>query len=201
MKQKAGILAALALTLFCLLPGCEKDPGESWSSSPQSEPTATSAPTPTPAPTPEASPTAEPTAVPSPAGGFEALFAENPVDKTLSEDLSTAASYSTIFAAYKNAIKNWEKVIDRLYPASFHDLGSEEAAQLEEEHTSWKASLDSELEKIEEAHSDDEDGWLAAAQEKVQHYRAHASLLCQAYYDHAGELPDLESILSGQPAG
>lgn len=88
MKQKAGILAALALTLLCLLPGCEKDPGESWSSSPQSEPTATSAPT--PAPTPEASPTAKPTAVPSPAGGFEALFAENPVDKTLSEDLSTA---------------------------------------------------------------------------------------------------------------
>ena len=203
MKQKIAILAALALLALCLLPGCEKDPAESWSSVAASEPTATSAPTPTPEPaaSPEASPTAEPTAAASPAGDFEALFQENPVDKALSDDLRAAASYSQIFAAYKDAQKSWEKIINQLYPASFHDLDAGALAQLEEKQSGWEASLESELEKIEDSHGEDDDGWLAAAQEKMEYYRAQASFLCQTYSGHAGELPDLEAIVSGQPAG
>lgn len=201
MKQKLFILVVFALMLFCVLSGCEQNPAETEPSSVESAPAATSEPT--PEPTPQLTATPEPTATPTPApsGDFEALFEENPVDKLLAKDLSMAASYSTIYAAYKECQQNWEKVINMLYPAAFDFLDDQQMQALDESQANWEANLDNEIDKIQESASDDADASLAAAEKVMELYRDWASYLCQEYFNAKNELPDLEAILNAQPAG
>lgn len=199
MNKKLAIFAVFALMLFCMLSGCEKEPANTPSSAPESVPAATPEPTPEPTPVPTPEPT--PTPAPTPSVDFETLFESNPVDKLLSEDLASAANFSAIHAAYKQCQKNWDKVINKLYPAAFDFLDEQQMQALEEDQTKWEANLDSEIEKIQEETADEEDASLAAAEKVAELYRDRASYLCQEYFKAKNELPDLEAILDTQPAG
>ena len=155
----------------------------------ESEPTPTPAPTPTPSPSPTAEPTQEPT--PSPAGDFEAAFEDNPIDAALEEDMMYATSTSLIQRAYDSAAGRWQKLIDTAYQDGEQALTGDQLAQLQEEQSAWKGSLDADVQAIREENSEDA---LTAAQKVMEHYRDRAKELCQTVYQATGSLPEFPTI-------
>ena len=154
----------------------------------ESQPTPTPAPTPTPSPSPTAEPTQEPT--PSPAGDFEAAFEDNPIDAALEEDMMYATSTSLIQRAYDSAAGRWQKLIDTAYQAGEQALTGDQLAQLQEEQSAWKGSLDADVQAIREENSEDA---LTAAQKVMEHYRDRAKELCQTVYEATGNMPEFPS--------
>lgn len=154
----------------------------------ESQPTPTPAPTPTPSPSPTAEPTQEPT--PSPAGDFEAAFADNPIDAALEEDMMYATSTSLIQRAYDSAAGRWQKLIDTAYQDGEQALTGDQLAQLQEEQSAWKGSLDVDVQAIREENSEDA---LTAAQNVMEHYRDRAKELCQTVYEATGNMPEFPS--------
>ena len=198
MKQHAYWLRRAAAALLCLgllagAAGCQEKETP-VSSAPQATATPTPEPTPPPTPEPTPTPTPEPTATPAtPAGGFEALFQENPIDSLFEESMSLATSFTTMEQACDTAAQRWQQVIDRAYQQAQGALSGEELTALEEEQSQWESSLDSQVEELRAQTGDSPDGAVTVARQIVELYRQRAKALCQTAYEATGEMPSFQS--------
>lgn len=199
MKQHAYWLRRAAAALLCLgllagAVGCQEKEAP-VSSAPQATAAPTPEPTPAPTPEPTPTPTAEPTATPAPtpAGDFEALFQENPIDSLFEESMSLATSFTTMEQACDTAAQRWQQVIDRAYQQAQGALSGEELTALEEEQSQWEGSLDGQVEELRAQTGDSPDGAVTVARQIVELYRQRAKALCQTAYEATGEMPSFQS--------
>lgn len=205
--NKRMLTVLFVILLLCgILSACEKDPAEDWSSAAASEPAATSAPTPEPTPTSTPNPTPIPTPTPAPTPGedYEELFAANPIDESLKEDLSVADSFQSIAGAYSAAKDNWKHVIYLAYADTLEALSGSDKSALEEEHKKWEDDLEPALEKIASDHENDpqEQGPIVAiAMETYDYYRQYAHDICLRHYQATGEMFDISGALLLEAAG
>lgn len=198
MKNKLLLsLAAAGLAVACLLTACEEAPA---SSAVSSVPEATAAPTeaPTPSPTPEPAATPEPT----PDGNFAQLFdEENPVDKTIDDEMLYASSTNAIIQVYSDANKSWEKIIRYTYQAALEVLPESDRKALTELVDQWENGIDAQVDKIYDGLGDDMDSQISAAQDVTALYKETALKVCEAYYRQTGEMPDFEDALADKAKG
>ena len=210
-SKLTAILAAFALLLLpMVLSSCEDTQESSAApSSSQAEPTQTptATPHPTPSATPEAtpqptsSPTPEATLEHSPAGEFEQLFQENAIDKMLKDEIDLADSSKAILRAYGDAEKHWRRMINITYKDCQEILSGDQLDSLQAQQETWEAELEDKKTEIAAEYGDDINEQLELSEKIVSIYREQGKVMCQAYYQAVGEMPDFEVVLSDEPLG
>lgn len=203
MKKKkiSAILAALVLMLLPILfSGCESQ-GKPESGSSSSQSASTPEPAVTPEPTKE--PTPEPTSTPEPSSApdFEEVFAGNPIDGKLNDDLDAASSTNAILAAYNEAAKSWKTVIPSFYASSLEVSADDAKETLRQEYEAWQNTIEEEVDQVLQERGDDSDSQVSAAISVMEKYREQAQTLCEAIFSSTGELPDFDAALSAGPMG
>ena len=159
----------------------------------ENTPTPTPTPTTTPTPSPSPSPTPEVSPDPSvtPAGDFEEIFENNPIDRQLEDDLAYASSNASIQEAYDNAARRWEQLIENAVAAGEENFTGDQLTTFQEEQTAWEDGLDA---AVEEIRADNTDDPMAAAQQVVEYYRTRAKDLCQQVYQATAKMPEFPSV-------
>ena len=204
-----AILAAFTLMLPMALSSCKdtQEPSAPPSSSQAAEPTQapTAAPTATPEPTPTATPTPSPTPEvtpePSPAGEFDQLFQDNAIDKKLNEELELADSSKAILRAYGDAGKYWQRMIHITYKNCQELLSGDQLDSLQSQQEDWDAGLEEKKADIAAEYGSDVNEQIDLSSAIVDLYREQGKVVCQAYYEAVGEMPDFGVVLSEEPMG
>lgn len=207
--QLTAIFAALLLMLLPMILSSCKDAQEPSlpPSSSQAEPTqaptaspaATEKPTPTAAPTPSPTPEATPEA--GPAGEFDQLFQDNAIDETLNEELELADSSKAILRAYSDAGKFWKRMIQITYKNCQNLLSGDQLDSLQSQEEEWEAGLEEKKAGIAAEYGDDINDQIELSSKIVDLYREQGKVVCQAYYQATGEMPDFSVILTEEPLG
>lgn len=181
----AFFLAGVLMLLPALFSGCGeiKEPAPPSSSSSIAEPSE--------------NPPEEPTQM----ADFEEVFAENPIDTKLADDLSAASSSKAIFKAYETAGKYWKEMIPLAYNAAREVVGEEDRAQLEQDQQTWRDTIDDIVSAIQEENEDSSDGKITSARLIEERYRETAKSLCEIIFAETGELPDFSPAMSDTPKG
>ena len=204
-RFSALFLAGVLMLLPALFSGCGeiKEPAPPSSSSSIAEPSEN--PPEEPSSQPESEVTAsqepEPTEEPTQMADFEEVFAENPIDTKLADDLSAASSSKAIFKAYETAGKYWKEMIPLAYNAAKEVVGEEDRAQLEQDQQTWKDTIDDIVSAIQEENEDSSDGKITSARLIEERYRETAKSLCEIIFAETGELPDFSPAMSDTPKG
>lgn len=215
-RLKSVLCALLALWLAAMLAGCENvksgsEPNSELSSSSLESSESSLAGSPEPSAAEESGSkqepaSAEPESAPEDGegsadseGGFDALFDANPIDAKLQEDLGFAANGNAILNAYNDNSRYWNVMVSLSFEAALDQL--DDQAQLRKEQEKWEASLEDELNAIQEENDGSADGIITAARKTGEKYRERAKALCRAYFDGAGKLPDFEKALNVEPVG
>lgn len=208
-KFTAIFVALVLMLLPMILSSCEdtQKPSAPPSSSQAAEPTQapTAAPTATPEPTPTATPTPSPTPEvtpePSPAGEFDQLFQDNAIDKRLNEELELADSSKAILRAYGDAGKYWRRMINITYKDCQEILTGDTLDSLQSAQEEWEAGLEEEKTNLAAEYGSDVNEQIDLSSAIVDLYREQGKVVCQAYYEAAGEMPDFSVVISEEPMG
>lgn len=204
IKVSALFLAGALILLPSVLSGCEevKEPS---SSSDVSIIEPTEEPSDEPSSQPESeiisSQEPEPTEEPPKTADFEEIFAENPIDAKLADDLDGASSSRAILKAYETAWKYWKEMVSLSYDAAKAVVTEDDRAQLEQEQQTWENTIDEIVSSIQEETSGESDGKITAARLIQERYRETAKALCEIVFTETGELPDFSPAMSDAPKG
>lgn len=202
-KLTALLMSCALVMLPAALSGCEGQQVSSTPTSSVAEPT--QAPTEKPTSGPESEVTAsiepEPTEAPAQAADFEEVFAENPIDTQLTDDLDIASSSSAILKAYENAGKRWRNMIPLAYDSAMEVLAEDDRTQLEQDQQTWEDTIDEIVAAIQEKNSEGSDGKITASRLIQERYRETVKALCEIYFDNTGELPDFTPVMSDEAKG
>lgn len=197
------LLSCALLILPVMLSGCENQQAPSQPTSSVAEPT--QAPTETPSSEPEdeisSSEEPEPTESPIQTADFEEVFAANPIDDQLNNDLDFATSSSAILKAYESAGKRWKAMVSPAYASAKEVLPEDDRLQLEQEHQDWEDTIDDIIASIQEENSDSDDGKITSARLIQEKYKETVKGLCEIYFSSTGELPDFTAVMSDKPLG
>lgn len=204
-RFSALFLACVLMLLPALFSGCGEinEPASLSSSSSIAEPTENPPEEPSSQPESEIAASQRPEATDGPAqmADFEEVFAENPIDTKLSDDLSEASSSKAIFKAYETAGKCWKEMIPLAYNAAKEVVGEEDRVQLEQDQQTWKDTIDDIVSAIQEENEDSSDGKITSARLIEERYRETAKSLCEIIFAETGELPDFSPAMSDTPKG
>lgn len=204
-RFSALFLACVLMLLPALFSGCGEinEPASLSSSSSIAEPTENPPEEPSSQPESEIAASQRPEATDGPAqmADFEEVFAENPIDTKLSDDLSEASSSKAIFKAYETAGKYWKEMIPLAYNAAKEVVGEEDRVQLEQDQQTWKDTIDDIISAIQEENEDSSDGKITSARLIEERYRETAKTLCEIIFAETGELPDFSPAMSDTPKG
>lgn len=202
-KLTALLMSCALVMLPAVLSGCE---GQQVSLAPTSsvaEPA--QAPTEEPASEPESEATVssepEPTDAPAQTADFEDVFAGNPIDTQLTDDLDIASSSSAILKAYENAGKRWRNMVPLAYDYAMEVSAEDDRAQLEQDQQTWEDTIDEIVAAIQEENSEGSDGKITASRLIQERYRETVKALCEIYFNNTGELPDFTPVMSGEAKG
>ncbi len=204
-RFSALFLACVLMLLPALFSGCGEinEPASLSSSSSIAEPTENPPEEPSSQTESEIAASQRPEATEGPAqmADFEEVFAENPIDTKLSDDLSEASSSKAIFKAYETAGKYWKEMIPLAYNAAKEVVGEEDRVQLEQDQQTWKDTIDDIISAIQEENEDSSDGKITSARLIEERYRETAKTLCEIIFAETGKLPDFSPAMSDTPKG
>lgn len=191
--KRTPVLAMLGAFLLCLaLPACqtaEQPPASSVPSS-QAQAPAQSVPE-------EISSAAS--SWPGPASSlppdFDEIWAENPIEETLQEDLDLVNNFDDIVLAYVKATERWA----RLIPIAFEDclsvLSPEDQEAFRADQEKWKAELDEKLQYLTDNLDKMIEGKEAAARRACGLYEERAYSLCKRKFCADGAMPSFEEAM------
>lgn len=202
-KLTALLISCALVVLPAVLSGCEEQQVSLEPTSSVAEPT--QAPTEEPPSEPESEVTVstepEPTEAPAQTSDFEEVFAENPIDVQLTDDLDIASSSSAILKAYENAGKRWRNMVPLAYDSAMEVLAEDDRTQLEQDQQTWEDTIDEIVAAIQEKNSEGSDGKITASRLIQERYRETVKALCEIYFDNTGELPDFTPVMSCEAKG
>lgn len=197
MKQ-TRILALLGVFLLCLaLTACSQGKGSPASSAPVLSSSKTSLPQTPTEPTPDTA--SSPSSWPGPASSlppdFDEIWAENPIEEALQEELDMVNNFDDIVLAYIHATERWA----RLIPIAFEDclsvLPPEDQEAFRADQEKWKAELDEKLQYLEDNLDKMIEGHEAAARQACGLYEKRAYSLCKRKFCADGAMPSFEEAM------
>lgn len=200
-NKLTNIFYVIIIIIFpILLASCDENKNN-WSSLTESEPTATQIPTVEPTSPPIQ--TEEPVQTPetSDVSNFEQVFADNPIDAALKDDLDIASTTNAIIQAYNRSTDYWKLMIEIAYSESLKILSENERDAMQMEQQDWESVIDSEIADLLENVGDSSDEQINAAIMVRDKYRDRAKSICYMVFLNSNELPDFEKAILGEAMG
>lgn len=191
--KRMRIPALLGAFLLCLaLPACQTAEQPPASSAPSSQARA-------PAPSVPEGISSAASSRPEPASSlppdFDEIWAENPIEEALQEDLDLVNNFDDIVLAYMKATERWA----RLIPIAFEDclavLPPEDQEAFQADQEKWKAELDEKLAGLESSLDELIEGKEAAARRACGLYEERAYSLCKRKFCADGVMPSFEEAM------
>lgn len=123
-----------------------------------------------------------------PGSAFDALFEENPIDKSLQDALVEAATNQQLIEAYDSRLTLWKRTLDQQMTA-LSAIGGEVFETAKAEQEQWEAEAAQKIEENEnETAAQGTNGIVIRAHFQYDLYRARARELCEIVYARTGEL-------------
>ena len=196
MKNRLMRTIFAAWGLCLLLAACQGTEQPPASSAPAVVPSSSEASLPqTPTPDVTSAPSSWPDSTSSLPSNFDEVWAENPIEAALQEELDSANNFDDITWAYIHATERWA----RLIPIAFEDclslLSPEDQEALQTDQEKWKADLDEKLQYLEDNLDKMVEGNEAAAREACELYEERAYSLCKRKFCADGVMPSFEEAM------
>lgn len=191
--KRTPVLALLGVFLLCLaLPACQTAEQPPASSAPSSQAQAPAQSVPE-----EISSAAS--SWPGPASSlppdFDEIWAGNPIEEALQEDLDLVNNFDDIVLAYVKATERWA----RLIPIAFEDclsvLSPEDQEAFRADQETWKAELDEKLQYLTDNLDKMIEGKESAARRACELYEERAYSLCKRKFCADGVMPSFEEAM------